>query len=456
MATLPSVPVGDSAPRPAGTARRPARSVPTPDFIEPLLEQPVAVFGGGGSGQAVDTLLARLGAAGVVYDERPGVGAARTFGPEEAARHRLVVFSPGFPPGHAWLAAARSAECTCLGEMDFASLFWPGRIIAITGTNGKSTLTAFLAHALVAAGEDASQAGNIGFPFSRLILFRPDAGAASVAVCEVSSFQAETMLHFRADALLWTNFAEDHLERHPGLPAYFEAKWNLLGRVPAKAVFAGASVQRFAVAFGRSLPAGAAVASEGAGPDPRLEGTAFAAYPQRENFLLAQAWWRQDGRADAELYAAARTFKPERHRLARVGEHDGVAFWNDSKATNFHATEAALGTFPGRVQLIAGGRSKGGDAAGFVRRIAPRVGRVWLIGETRGELAALCAAAGVPYTVCATLEEAVRGAAGTAGPGGHVVLSPGFASFDMFRSYADRGDQFEQIVRNLRPPATFR
>ena len=444
-------PAGPGSPGPAAAPDSPVLAAPA--WLTPLLDQPVAVFGGGVSGQAVRDVLARLGARGGIYDEKSGAGPARIFGPADAAAPRLVVFSPGFAPEHAWLQAARSAGCTCLGELDFASLFWPGRLVAITGTNGKTTLTELLTHALRAAGEAAFAVGNIGYPFSRLLLQTGDADA--VAVCEVSSFQAETLQHFCADATLWTNFAEDHLERHPQLAGYFAAKWRLAERTRPGGVFVGSSVARFARRFGRSLPPEAVVVTEGAAPDPRLAGTPFAGYPQRENFQLALAWWRHSGRPESELYAAARSFSIGRHRLARVGESRGVSFWNDSKATNFHAVEAALATFAAPVHLILGGRSKGGDLAAFVGRIAGKCRHCWLIGETRADLAALCAAADLPHTVCASLEEAVCGAAAAARPGEAVVLSPAFASFDMFQGYADRGDQFERLVAGLGPSAIF-
>jgi UDP-N-acetylmuramoylalanine--D-glutamate ligase len=433
----------------------PSMTLVPPDFLVPLLARPVAILGGGVSGQAVRELLALLGAREEIFDEQHGIGTARDFTLAEAKRHPLVVFSPGFSPGHAWLQAARAAGCTCLGELDFASLFWRGRLIAITGTNGKTTLTEFLTHALTVSGEDAYAVGNVGFPFSRLVTLKRDPGEDSVALCEVSSFQAETLRHFRPDAALWTNIAEDHLERHPGFVAYFAAKWNLFERTRDGAVFAGTSVQRFAREFGRKLPPEAGVSSEGAAPDPQLEGTIFARYPQHENFLLARAWWRHDGRPESALYAAARTFTLGRHRLTRIGELQRVSFWNDSKATNFHAVEAALATFAAPVHLIAGGRAKGGDLLAFIQRIAGRTKHVWLIGETRTVLAAFCAAHQVPHTVCGTLEKAVHGANAAARPGDHIVLSPGFASFDMFRGYADRGNQFEKLVSNLGATSTF-
>jgi len=187
-----------------------------------------------------------------------------------------------------------------------------------------------------------------------------------------------------------------------------------------------------------------------------LSGTIFDQYPQRENFLIAAAWWRQAGLDETELYASAHTFKSGRHRLARVAVQDGVTFWNDSKATNFHAVEAALGGIAAPVVLIAGGRAKGGDIAGFVRRIGPRVKHIFLLGETRHTLADACVAQRVPFTLCSTLEEAVQKAAASARDGDHVLLSPGFASFDMFKSYEDRGDQFEQLVSNLRTTSASR
>jgi UDP-N-acetylmuramoylalanine--D-glutamate ligase len=417
-----------------------------PANITALLARPVAVLGAGVSGQGVLALLAAAGAWGDLYDEKVE-GARRTFAAAEAAAHGLVVFSPGFAPEHAWLATARAAGCVCLGELDFASLFWRGELVAITGTNGKTTLTEFLTHALNAAGRRAHATGNVGYPLSRLVVEHTD--RTDIAVCEVSSFQAETLQHLRPTATLWTNFAEDHLERHPGMAAYFAAKWRLLERTAPGAVFVGSSVQRYAAASGNTLPAPACLATEGQQADARLAGSVFAGYPQRENFLLAAAWWRQAGLPADTLYAAARSFRLGEHRLTRVGEKRGVTFWNDSKATNFHAVEAALGTFPAPVLWIGGGKAKGGDLAGFVHRIAQKIRHAFLIGETAPALAGHCREAQVSASACGSLEEAVRAAFARAGAGDQVLLSPGFASFDMFRGYDDRGRQFTRVVEKL-------
>ncbi|HTQ30438.1 MAG TPA: UDP-N-acetylmuramoyl-L-alanine--D-glutamate ligase [Opitutaceae bacterium] len=425
------------------------------EFLKKLHRRPIAVLGAGVSGRAVMDLLAQFGTPAVLFDEKGAEGASRDYLPA-AREHVLVVFSPGFPPEHPWLLAARTAGAVCLGEFDFASLFWRGRMIAVTGTNGKTTLTEFLTHALRSIGRDVRATGNIGHPFSRLIA-ETDGGCPDLtAVCEVSSFQAETLQHFRPGGLLWTNFAEDHLERHHTMEGYFAAKWNLVARTPPEAVFAGSSVVRFAAHFGRMLPPDAGVASEDRSTDPLLDGTPFASYPQRENFLLAAAWWSREQLPPEALVAAAQSFRLGPHRLTRVGEHDGVVFWNDSKATNFHAVEGALANFRRPVLLIAGGKGKGGDVAGFVRRIAPRVKSAFLLGETRAALAAACAAAGLSHVLCGSLAEAVERAAAQAAPGDHVLLSPGFASFDMFRNYEDRGEQFEHLVNNMGTTAVFR
>ncbi len=423
---------------------------PSPLLI-PLLEKPVAIFGGGVSGEGVRALVTALGATSEVYDAK-----GANFTAKAPSSHALAVFSPGFVPDHPWLARARESGMTCLPELDFAALCWSGRIVAITGTNGKTTLTEFLTHALRSVGRAAWATGNIGHSFSQLVAETAGGTNDAFAICEVSSFQAEMLRHFSADTMIWTNFAEDHLERHRGLEAYFSAKWNLVSRTAPGGVVAGSSVVRFAQKFDRPLPADAAVKTEGQEADSRLVGSVFMDYPQRENFLLAAAWWQAAGLDERALFTAAKTFRLGRHRLVRVAEHEGVGYWNDSKATNFHAVEAALMRFPGSVILIAGGKGKGGDLAGFVHRIAPRVKHAVLMGETSVELAFHCSTFRVAHTTCATLDEAVRRAAELAVPGDQVLLSPGFASFDMFRNYEDRGDQFERLARELTTAANLR
>lgn len=412
----------------------------------PLLKSPVAVLGGGVSGSGVLALLKALGAEGVLFDEKT---ARSDFGAVPMSTYRLVIFSPGFRPDHPWLVRARGGGLVCLGELDFASLFWRGSVIAITGTNGKTTLTEFLTHALRLAGRDAAATGNVGHSFSRLVAERGGGAPDSVAVCEVSSFQAEPFQVFRADAAIWTNFAEDHLERHADMQAYFMAKWRLFERTVGGEVYAGSSVQSWAAQFGQTLPASACVTTLGQPGDVLLRHTVFDEYPQRENFLLAAAWWRGSGMRESTLYAAAQSFIIGPHRLSKVAERAGVSWWNDSKATNFHATEAALEQFRFPVIMILGGKAKGGDIAAFASRIAPKVKHAFLLGETAPILAGALRDLKVSHSLAVSLSACVAGAAAAAVAGDHVVLSPGFSSLDQFRGYDDRGRQFEDLVSNL-------
>lgn len=422
-----------------------------PEPLRDALTKPVAVFGSGLSGQGVLALLRVLGLPGVCYDEREMM-----FTPAHLSAHRLVVFSPGFPADHAWLKLAREGGLECLGEMDFAALFWKGRVIAITGTNGKTTLTEFLTHALRQEWETAHAVGNIGRPFARLVADTAGGRGDDIAICEVSSFQAETMRHFRCEAVLWTNFAEDHLDRHADMKTYFDAKWKLVANAGAQCICLGPSVRVFAAQFGHAFPAAAIVVAAKPSTAAELKDTVFADYPQRENFELALAWWKQGKRRPDRLYAAAQSFRLGRHRMGRVAEIGSVTYWNDSKGTNFHAVEGALRRFDQPVTLILGGKAKGGDLAAFVNRIAPQVRHALLIGEIRTALAAACDSAGMAHTVCASLEHAVSAAAELTASGGHVVLSPGFASFDMFRNYEERGEIFERLVQSLGKTANMR
>jgi UDP-N-acetylmuramoylalanine--D-glutamate ligase len=424
-------------------------SLVVPEFIQPLLAHPVAIFGGGVSGSAVQQLVGKIGGTGVIFDQKGAGGAQTEFRGAAVAAHRLVVYSPGFAPTHPWIAEARASGAVCLPELDFASLFWRGSLVAITGTNGKTTLTEFLTHALHSVDRDAYATGNIGYSFSRLVAERDGGAPDSIAVCEVSSFQAETLKHFRADAALWTNFAEDHLERHGTMEEYFQSKWRLFERTVGGHVFAGSSVQRYADKLGQTLPAESHVDTEDQSGDVLLRGTVFAHYPQRENFLLAAAWWRSQGLRETALYATAQSFTLSEHRLARVTVRNGITWWNDSKATNFHAVEAAVAGFGAPVILIAGGKSKGGDIAAFVRRLAPQVKHAFFIGDTRNVLATFAGACGLRHTVCGNLSEAVTRASELAVAGDNILLSPGFASFDQFKSYEDRGKQFVGFINNM-------
>ena len=222
-----------------------------PESLRRRLARPAAVFGEGVSGRSVADSLAAGGFASVIYDER---GENRVFGPEEAARHDLLVYSPGFAQTHPWLLAARRAGLHCLTELDFGALLWTGPAVAVTGTNGKTTITEFLSFAFKRAGLDAIACGNVGLPLTSL--HRTVSNGSFLAVVEVSSFQAEDLRHFTPEAVLWTNFDEDHLDRHGELESYFRAKYRLIERMmPGGILVVGESVVAAARTFGIELRA---------------------------------------------------------------------------------------------------------------------------------------------------------------------------------------------------------
>lgn len=416
--------------------------------LESIIRYPVAILGAGVSGRAAAELLHRLGASIEIYDERNGGDVQAQFTPADASIHRLVVCSPGFKPDHPWLEVARSSGCRIIGEIDMPALLWRGSIVAVTGTNGKTTLCEFLAFALRRVGLDAMAVGNNGYAFSRL-LTQSDGSSRSVAVCEVSSFQAEQSNYLKPTATIWTNFEEDHLDRYCDCREYFTAKWRLV-ELTAGPLYIGSSVAVAAAEYGYTLPESARIVRRSDAGDAIPEGSPFTSWPQQENYLLARAWWQDQGLDDSALAEAALNFTLPRHRLSRVAELDGVSFWNDSKSTNFGSVYAALETFDRPIVWIGGGKSKGGDIVGFARRLIGRIKFASLIGETAAQIGGVFREAGVPHRISASLDEAVVVAAAAAAAGDVVLFSPGFASFDQFRSYSDRGISFERTVLGLK------
>lgn len=429
------------------------------------LSRPYAVFGAGVSGKAVCRFLAEQGKSFVVYDKSGADGARTDFNEKTARGHECVVYSPGFPPEHPWLRAALAAGRTCLGETDFAAMEWHAAdfygkktLTAVTGTNGKTTLTEFLAFAHRESGRRSAAVGNNGIPFTTL-LFR-EAANVDLPICEISSFQAEHMEHLFPKNLLWTNFDEDHLDRHGSPENYFRAKFRLVElqlrqKTPSLCVI-GESVSAAARSFGIRFPASVQVATRDEVRENVPAGSIFETFPQTENYAIARRYWLANGFPLEELEAAAKKFAPKAHRLARSAfvETAGtqIEFWNDSKGTNFHAVYAALATFPDvPVFWIGGGLGKGGDLAAFCRCLAPKISAAFLIGATAGSLNRHLAENGITSEIFGTLSGAVDAAFGAAKKSGAaraiVLFSPGFASFDMFKSYADRGTQFELLAK---------
>jgi UDP-N-acetylmuramoylalanine--D-glutamate ligase len=443
----------------------------------------VLVVGLGRSGVAAATLCARLGARVTVTDRQPEAalasaladlppGVARELGghnPQSFRAADLVVLSPGVPP-LAEVGAARRAGVPITGELELASRFIEAPVVAITGTNGKSTTTTLAGEILAATGHPSFTGGNLGTPLSEAV-GTPAAGAGGFVVVEVSSFQLETAERFRPRVGVLLNITPDHLDRYKGIDEYAAAKARLFAAQTAED-FAVLNIDDDRVArighriaarllplsTRRELDEGAWV--EGDTLCLRLPDGEREVYPaalpglvgrhNQENALAAALAARLVGATEEEVRATLQAFEPLPHRMTQVGDVDGVLYFDDSKGTNVGAVVAALDGFPRPVVLIAGGRDKGGSYAPLAGVLGqPGAGRaVVVIGEAAARIEE--ALAGVlPVVRADSLEEAVAAARALARPGDAVVLSPACSSFDMFRNYQERGELFRAAVARL-------
>jgi UDP-N-acetylmuramoylalanine--D-glutamate ligase len=431
----------------------------------------VLVVGLGRSGLAAARLAAAGGAAVWATDLRPEAELAaalaelppgsRTFlggHPEDClAGVDLVVVSPGVAAESPLLAAARRRGIALSAEIEFAWRHRPeAPLAAITGSNGKSTVTELVAELLRAAGHVVAAGGNLGTAASQLVL---DGGWDSW-VLEVSSFQGELLTAMAPRVAVFLNLSQDHLERHASLDVYLAAKRRLFafqgaGAVavlnaddPAVAATAGAACRRF---FSLSGTADACLADgrlvlDGepllAASELRLAGLHNVA-----NGLAAALAAQALGAPRPALAAGLAAFEGLAHRHRTVHAAGGVAWIDDSKATNVGATLAALGGYPeGAVHLILGGQAKGQDFSPLAAEVRRAVARLYLIGVD-GDAIGAALAGTAPAESCGTLAEAVRRARERATAGQCVLLAPACASFDQFANYGERGDRFAELAR---------
>jgi UDP-N-acetylmuramoylalanine--D-glutamate ligase len=423
----------------------------------------VLVLGAGVSGLAAMRLLTSLGDIVSIYDARSaddaGSGVLRHVGQwsdELLDGVDLVVTSPGFAPTAEPIVAARRRAVPVWGEIELAIRHLDAPVVAITGTNGKTTVTEMTSAMLTAAGKVAPAVGNIGMAPSALAGTQID-----VLVMEVSSFQLYYTESLCPRVAVVLNVAPDHLDWHGSYEHYAAAKAKIfINQGPDDVVIYDAddpgAADLVASAPGRTvgvaadrLPAGGA-GREGDGlivPTGRIPISALAVDDPifRVDLAAAAVAAAEMGADHPSIVEVATTFIPGVHRRTVVGRWDDVTWVNDSKASNPHAAVAAVAAYPS-VVLIAGGRNKGLDLSGLV--IAPSVRHVLAIGEAATDL--LAVATHTPVEAMSSMAEAVRRAAEIARPGDTVLLSPGCASFDMFTSYGERGDVFTSEVHKLR------
>ena len=365
----------------------------------------------------------------------------------------VAIISPGFSLQHPWIKDLTERGVPLLSELE---LGWSRRhcpVIAVTGSNGKSTVVKWITEALAQAGRTAVPCGNYGFPVCAAVMLHevPD-----WLVIEVSSFQLETVREFRPDIGLLLNVLPNHLDRHGSMDAYRDLKFrlfeNMLGTdtavVPCELVSSCRNkISSIRKIFGTE-PGADFHYQNGRVGEINLNGTRFANEILGAAGASVAAVCAACGISPAAVEASARVFEPLPHRTALVAQIDGVSYVDDSKATNIAAMCAAVKMCSGKVHLIAGGRVKESDFSLAKDLLAQRVSHLYLIGEASGMMQDAWGDA-VQCISCGTLEKAVIAARKRAMPGDTVLLSPACTSFDQFRDFNERGDCFAAAVRGL-------
>lgn len=377
----------------------------------------------------------------------------------------LIIPSPGVSAEMAGLAAAQAKSIPVWSEIELAARFLKGKLIGITGSNGKTTTTSLVAHILETAKFPTILAGNIGTP---LIARVEDSSDRSVTVAELSSFQLELIETFRPHVGVFLNLTPDHLDRHPSFEAYGRAKARIFENQteqdaavlnaddPGTPPYAPSRPQVFWFSRMKRVAQGAFLRDQEI--VFRRDGEEIILLRRKdiglrgdhniENVLAAAAAAFLAGAQPAAIAEGVRSFAGVEHRLEFVAEIEGVSYYNDSKATNVDATLKALDAFPGRLIVILGGKDKGSDYT-LLRDPLRAKGTAALLVGAAAEKIERQIAGSVPAVRAGTLERAVKLAAERAQSGDTVLLAPACASFDQFQSYEHRGRIFKQLVKQL-------
>ncbi len=383
----------------------------------------------------------------------------------------VMIISPGIPDTAGFVVEAKKRGVTVLGEMEMAYTLTPGDLVALTGTNGKTTTVSLLGEIFRTAGKTTHVVGNIGYPYSNAGL---EATADDMIVCEVSSFQLETVQDFHPKAAALLNITEDHLNRHGTMEVYTQMKMRLFENQteddvavfnaddPALAPLVH-QVKSRVMLFSRKHEVGQGAFVREGQVTVRWMGGETVICPANEIYIpgphnlenalaaVCMAWAMG---VNAEHIAhALRTFRGVEHRIEFVRELDGVHYINDSKGTNVDSTIKAVQTMTRPTTIILGGYDKHCDFTPLVREMlaAPMIRNAVLIGATADQIEATLLREGfAAITRAATLDEAVSIARSLTGEGGSVLLSPACASFDMFSDYEARGRIFKEIVQALK------
>ena len=432
----------------------------------------VAVLGAGRSGEAAAILLRGLGAEVRILDSASeevigsgkvrkmhGMGIELLTGEAASADdspYDFGVLSPGIDPKVGLVQTFLERDVPLIAEIELAYQSSDTPVIGITGTNGKTTTTELVSAMLNSAGIKTEAGGNIGKPYSEVVT---EGNALDIITLEVSSFQLERIQKFRPEISVWLNLTADHLDRYFDEAEYRDAKLRIFENQTAddwaivnfRDQFPSIPAQRltfsaYETAADIHLHDGVIHYKDEALLDPRE--TCLRGVHNAENLMAALGVGLARGLSAAQMCPALKAYRPQPHRCEIVRELDEVLYVNDSKATNLDALEKALVSETRPVVLIAGGKDKGFEFSSLAGVVAERARWVVLIGEMAERIAASWRDH-VPCEAAASLQEAVNIARSTARPGEVVLFSPGTSSFDMFKSYADRGNQFRALVQAL-------
>jgi len=439
----------------------------------------VVVVGAARSGIAAAELLARRGARVVLTETRSALeetarlreaGVALEVGGHTAATFEtadMVVVSPGVPTGQPVFETARQHGAEIIGELELASRWVKGPIVAITGTKGKSTTTTLLGRMFKESGRNVLVGGNIGVPLSAQI---EASTPETVHVVEVSSFQLETTVTFRPWIALWLNFADDHLDRHPTVDAYAAAKarifanqrptdWAVVNADDTTVMARSRGIAATRVMFSPKGELSDGFLVDGDWIVRRTHTTRERLIPvsaveltgrhMLNNVVAAAAVATLAGLPTGAMTHALRGFHGLEHVMEPVGRIGDVRFVNDSKATNVEAARRSIESFEGAVVAVVGGRFKGGDLRELRAPLSERGRSVIAIGEA-APLVHDALHDVVPVVTASSMSEAVAQAYDAARPDGVVLLAPACASFDWFRDYAERGQVFKEEVLRLK------
>ncbi|OPX98679.1 MAG: UDP-N-acetylmuramoylalanine--D-glutamate ligase [Syntrophorhabdus sp. PtaB.Bin006] len=439
------------------------------------LADDILIVGLGTTGIATAQFLHKLGKRITLLDEKPekdlapalkaldGISFTSRFGPhkrEDFLGHPMIVLSPGVDSEHPYLKEARAAGIKVIGEMELACTFLESPVIAITGTNGKTTVTTLVGEIFKKAYGDVFVGGNIGDPLVNYLL---GGTKAKYIIIEVSSFQLETIETFRPDTAVLLNVTEDHLDRYRSFAEYRDAKYRIFENQREEdyavlnaslSLLEGIKAKKLCFSTERELEEGAFL-KDGT-MHVRFEGKEYrherAISPlvgihNTENLLVALLTAYIHGINGGVVEEVIKTFTGLSHRIEVVRRINGVTFYNDSKATNVDSTKRALESMDGSVVLIAGGKDKGGSYSVIVDQM-PKVRALILIGEGAERIREELGSYTKTYRE-RNLSGAVSRAAEVAQKGDVVLFSPMCSSFDMFKDYKDRGNQFRALVEAL-------